>query len=207
MKLYYSAGSCSTSCHITLEESGLPYEAIAIDWDKPEDLALVKKYNPLGTLPVLLADGDKVLAQNAAIHTYVAELAPDKKLLPPAGTLERAEAMHWLSFVAADLHKSFSPLFGLHNISPDKGVQETVRAWATEGVKEGLSYLESRLAGRDYVMGRDFTVVDAYAFIVVGWSQWLNISLEPYANIQAHQTRVRSRPAVRKVFEAEGLKI
>jgi glutathione S-transferase len=51
MKLYYSAGSCSTSCHITLEESGLKYEAIEIDWDNASDpnLALTAKLNPLGT--------------------------------------------------------------------------------------------------------------------------------------------------------------
>ena len=48
MKLYYSAGSCSTSCHITLEESGLKYEAVEVDWDNASDpnIALVTKLNP-----------------------------------------------------------------------------------------------------------------------------------------------------------------
>ncbi|MEK6579173.1 MAG: glutathione transferase GstA, partial [Bdellovibrionota bacterium] len=50
MKLYYSAGSCSTACHITLEESGLKYEAVEVDWDNTSDpnIALVEKLNPLG---------------------------------------------------------------------------------------------------------------------------------------------------------------
>lgn len=206
MKLFYSAGSCSTSCHITLEESGLPYEAVEVDWDNAQDpnIALIKKLNPLGTLPVFIADKDTVLAQNLAIHTYVADRVPDKKLLPPPGSLDRAEAMHWLSFVAADLHKSFSPLFGLAGISPDKNVQEAVRDWAVAGVKENLTYLESRLAGREYLMG-PFTVVDAYGFVVVSWTQWLSISLAEYPNIQAYLARVKARPAVQKVYAAEGL--
>src|SRR5437870_2124852 len=103
MKLYYSAGSCSTSCHISLEESGLKHEAIGIDWDNQSDpnIALVTKLNPLGTLPVMVVENGKTLTQNIAIHTYVADLAPHSNLLPPSGTFERAEAMQWLSFVAS----------------------------------------------------------------------------------------------------------
>src|SRR4051812_37233775 len=89
MKLYYSAGSCSTSCHITLEESGLKYEAIPIDWDNASDpnVAVVTKLNPLGTLPVFITDEGKQLDQNIAIHTYVADKAAGKNLLPLVGTV------------------------------------------------------------------------------------------------------------------------
>lgn len=207
MKLFYSAGSCSTSCHITLEESGLPYEAVEVDWNNPQDpnIALIQELNPQGTLPVFLTDQGTVLAQNVAVHTYVAERVPEKKLLPPAGTLERAEAMHWLSFVASDLHKSFSPLFALASISPDKSVQEAVRRWSVGAVKDNLACLESRLAGRDYVMGDTFTVVDAYASVVVNWANWLEIPLADYPRIRTYLDRVKARPAVKKVYEAEGL--
>jgi glutathione S-transferase len=121
MKLYYSAGSCSTSCHISLEEAGLKYEAIEVDWDNSSDpnVALVTKLNPLGTLPVLITDDGKQLDQNAAIHTYIADLAPQKNLLPAQGTFERAQAMNWLSFVTTDLHKSIGGLFSVAAISDD----------------------------------------------------------------------------------------
>ena len=70
MKLYYSAGSCSTSCHITLEESGLKYETVAIDFDNASDpnIAVSEKLNGLGTLPILVTDDGKQLDQNLAIH-------------------------------------------------------------------------------------------------------------------------------------------
>lgn len=207
MKLYYSAGSCSTSCHISLEESGLAYEAVEVDWDNPADpnVALVTRLNPMGTLPVLVTDTNGQLDQNLAIHTYVADLAPAKQLLPAAGTPERAQALNWLSFVASDLHKSFSPLFALESVSPDKKVQDVVRAWAVENVDKGLSYLETRLAGKDYLMGKTFTVADAYAFVVVGWTRWVGISIEGYGNLKTYLARVAERPAVRKVYKEEGL--
>lgn len=207
MKLYYSAGSCSTSCHIALEEAGLPYEAIEVDWDNKDDanIPLVSKLNPLGTLPIFITSEGKQLDQNIAIQIYIAEKAPQAKLLPTPGTLEYAQAMNWLSFVAADLHKSIGGLFSLSYISSDTAVQDSVRKFMLTRANDCLSYLDSKLAGKDYLMGSQFTLADAYAFIVVGWTQWLEIPLTPYKNLQQYQARVAARPAVAKVLKAEGL--
>ncbi|MCM2279031.1 MAG: glutathione binding-like protein [Oligoflexia bacterium] len=207
MKLYYSAGSCSTSCHITLEESGLKYEAVAVDWDNPSDpnVALVTKLNPLGTLPILITDEGAQLDQNLAIHAYVADKAPRKELLPPAGSVERAEALNWLSFVCSDLHKSIGGLFGVKSYSEDPAVQAAVRGHLVDKSNELLTYLEARLAGKDYLMDKVFTAADAYAFVVLGWCQWLEIPLTPYPTIQKYLARVAARPAVAKVLKEEGL--
>jgi len=207
MKLYYSAGSCSTSCHITLQESGLKYEAIEVDWDNAKDpnVELVSRLNPLGTLPILITDEGKQLDQNLAIHTYIADKATNKNLLPPAGSVERAEALNWLSFVATDLHKSIGALFGLPRISEDKAVQATVRKYMVDSANGYLTYLDSKLAGKDYLMGRTFTPADAYAFVVLGWTKWLEIPLTSYTHIQSYQARVAARPAVAQVLKDEGL--
>lgn len=206
MKLYYSAGSCSTSCHITLEESGLKYEAAEIDWEDAAQAAVVEKLNPMGTLPVL-TDKDLVLNQNIGIHTYVADQAPEKRLLPPAGTPERALVMNWLSFVASDLHKGFSPIFGLEGISPDKKIQEAVRTWSVNNVLKCVAVMESALAGKDYLTGSNFTIADAYAFVVLNWTQWTNIALDDvkHRNVKAYLARIHQRPAVQKVYQQEGL--
>lgn len=207
MKLYYSAGSCSTSCHIILEESGLKYEAVGIDWDNLSDphIAEVTKLNPLGTLPILITDEGKQLDQNIAIHTYVADKAPASKLLPPVGTIERAEAINWLAFVGTDLHKSIGALFGLGAISQDKPTQEIIRKYMVSRADECLAYMDSKLEGKDYLLGKNFSPADAYAFIVTGWTKWLDIPISQYNNIQAYLKRVAFRPAVAKVLHDEDL--
>lgn len=207
MKLYYSAGSCSTSCHITLEEAGIKYEAIEVDWDNASDpnIALITKLNPLGTLPIFITDDGKQLDQNISIHEYIADRAPEKKLLPAVGTTERAQALNWLSFVGTDLHKSIGALFSVRAISSDAAVQETVRKFMVGRANECLGYMDSKLAGNDYLMGKQFTIADAYAFVVTGWTRWLEIPLAPYKNIQAYMARVAARPAVAKVLKDEGL--
>jgi len=207
MKLYYSAGSCSTSCHITLEESGLKYEAIAVDFDNANDpnIALTAQLNSLGTLPVFITDDGKQLDQNLAIHTYIAQKAPQKNLLPAPGTTEYAEAMNWLSFVCADLHKGVGGLFSVPGFGEDKTIQAAARAYLLGNATKYIAYVEEKLAGKDYLMGKQFTPADAYAFVVLGWTKWLEIPLAPYKNIQAYMARVAARPAVAAVLKAEGL--
>ncbi len=207
MKLYYSAGSCSTSCHISLEESGLNYQAIEIDFDNSTDpnLALIQKMNPLGTLPILLTDDGKQLDQNLSIHVYIADQASGKKLFPASGSFERFEALNWLSFVAADMHKAVGGLFGVAVYQDDKAVQAAVRKNLLLRANDTLAYLDARLQGRSYVLGEHFSVVDSYAFVVASWTKHLDVSLSPYKNIGAYMARVAARPAVAKVLQAEGL--
>jgi glutathione S-transferase len=207
MKLYYSPGACSTSCHITLEESGLKYEAVQVDWDNPSDpnVAFVEKANPLGTLPILITDEGKQLDQNLAIHAYVAEKATGKNLLPPAGTVERAEVMNLLAFVATDLHKGIGGLFGLAAYEGDKNVQTVVRKNLVGKANGYLKYLDTKLAGKEYLAGSTFTPADAYAFVVTGWTKHLDLPLTPYPNIEKYLGRVAARPAVAKVLKEEGL--
>lgn len=205
IKLFYSAGSCSTSCHISLEESGLKYEAIEIDWDNESDphIAEVNRLNPMGTLPIAQIDGEKLLTQNAAIHTYIADQVPDRKLIPKVGTFERAEVMNWLSFVSSDFHKSFSPLFALQSF--EETTREEIRKWAFNNVNLCLAYLDQNLAGKDYLTGKTFTVADAYCFVVSGWTRWLKVPTDNYKNLQSYLARVYQRPAVQKVLKEEGL--
>lgn len=207
MKLYYSAGSCSTSCHISLEESGLKYEAVQVDWDKDNDpnIRLVTRLNPLGTLPVMVLDRGEALTQNIAIHTYVADQVPDRRLLPRPGTPERALAMNWLSFVAADLHKSFSPLFAADSFSNDPTEKGRFRDWALGNLRGYLEFLDKNLEGKDYLTGKDFTVADAYCFVVTNWTKYMEIPIDRYRNLSAYLQRVASRPAVGTVLKQEGL--
>ena len=60
-----------------------------------------------------------------------------------------------------------------------------------------LTYINDQLANRQYLMGSNFTVADAYAFV--------GIDLKPYPNVVAYQARVGGRPKVHETLKAEGL--
>lgn len=200
MKLYYSAGACSLSPHIVLEESGLKYEAISAPTKTKllPDGSDYRKINPLGYVPYLLLDDGSGIRECAVIVQYIADQVPDKKLAPALGTRQRYELMSWLNFIATEIHKSFSPLF--QPAMPDAG-----KELSKEKLAARLQWVDGELAGKQYLMGNDFSVADAYLFTVTNWTKPMHIDLSPYPNVVAWRERMAARPAVQRAMKAEGL--
>ena len=200
MKLYYSPGACSLSPHIVLEESGLPYEAIlaSTKTHKLQDGTDFYAINPLGYVPFLVLDDGQTLREGPVIVQYVADQVAGKNLIPAAGTMERYRVQEWLNFIGTELHKGFGPLF-VPTTPEDYKPQVKAR------LRQRFEWLETQLAGKDYLMGNDFTVADAYLFTVSGWAGFVGLDLSDLANLQAYRQRVGSRPAVQAAMRAEGL--
>ena len=200
MKLYFKAGACSLSPHIVLEESGLKYEAEAVDLAKKVTASGADywKINPRGYVPALQLDSGELLAEGPAIIQYLADQVPAKKLAPANGTIERSRLQSWLNFIGTELHKSFSPFF-----NPASG-----DAWkdaAKANLERRFAYVNGELAGKSYLLGEDFSVADAYLFTVTNWAPYVGLDLSPFANLLAYRARVGARPAVIAAMQAEGL--
>lgn len=200
MKLYYSPGACSLSPHIVLRESGLPFalERVDLKTHKTETGADYYRINPNGYVPFLVLDSGETLSEGPAIVQWIADQAPAKKLAPPNGTLERARLQEWLNFIATELHKSHSPLF--NPAAPDE--------WRTvmrKLLKRRFTEVAKKLEGRDYLLGSDFSVADAYLFVVMSWGKWVKIDYSPWPVLVAYQARIAARPAVQEALKAEGL--
>jgi glutathione S-transferase len=201
MKLYYSPGACSLSPHIVLAESGLPFDLDKVDFSNmiSERGADFSKVNPKGYVPVIQLDDGEVLTEGSAIVQYIADLVPKKKLAPVAGTMARYRLQEWLNFIATELHKGgFSPLFS-------SNYPEDMRAKSVERLSSRLAFVAKRLEGRNYLMGDDFTVADAYLFTILRWSPRVNIDLSRWPVLVRYQERIAERPAVHHALEEEGL--
>ena len=200
MKLYYSSGACSLSPHIALHEAGLPFEAVLAPTKTHKLLDGTDYYtiNPLGYVPYLTLDDGKSLHEGPAIVQYIADQVPDKKLAPPNGTYERYKLQEWLTFIGTELHKTFSPLF-----YPDTPAE--TKTAATEKLTSRLQWVDGELAGKQYLMGDQFTVADGYLFTVTNWAQHVGLDLSPFTHLGAFRARVAARPAVQAAMKAEGL--
>jgi glutathione S-transferase len=200
MKLYYSPGACSLSPHIVLRESGLPFTPVLAS-TKTHQLADGTDYytiNPKGYVPLLELDNGERLTEGPAIVQYIADQVPGKLLAPPAGTMARYRLMEWLNFITSELHKGFSPLFNKE--FPDAG-----KAIYKKKIEDRLAWVNRQFAGKQYLMGDQFSVADAYLFTVAGWGQHVGIDIKPLANLSAYIARVAARPAVQEAMKAEGL--
>jgi len=205
IKFYYSTATCSTASHIALREAGMDFAPFEVSWQRNINVEELAKVSSLGAVPALVLESGHALTQNAAILEYIADSNPTSHLLAKAGSIERAETMSWVSFAGADIQKWFTPILGAKNLTTIEAARAEMRVKATEKLTGFLQHVEKNLEGKDYIMGQNFTVADAYLFTVLGWYKWAEIKTLSYKNVQSYMKRVYERPAVKKVLEAEGL--
>ncbi|HEX7249908.1 MAG TPA: glutathione transferase GstA [Burkholderiales bacterium] len=200
MKLYYAPGACSLSPHIVSREAGIPVELQKVSTkDKTmEGGGDYWQVNGKGYVPALKLDDGEILTEGPAIVQYLADRKPESGLAPKNGTLERYRLQEWLNFLTAEIHKSFSPLF--RPTTPDE-----YKTISKENLAKRFDWLEKQLAGKDYLMGKTFTVADAYLFVLLGWTKPTGIDLSRWPNLAAYHARVAARPKVKEAMLAEGL--
>jgi glutathione S-transferase len=200
MKLYYSPGACSLAPHIALNELGLEHsiEKVDLGGKKTEGGNDFFAVNSKGYVPTLETGKDGTLTEVSTILQYLADAAPAKGLLPKFGDMKRYRAMEMLNFIASELHKGIGGLF--NKAMPDAG-KDAIKS----KVALRLDWMDKQLAKAPYVLGDAFSVADAYAFTVLGWTKHVGINLATYPNIAAYIGRIATRPAVQKALQAEGL--
>ena len=200
MQLYFSPGACSLASHIVLREAGLPFDLKRTDvkTKKLDDGSDYLAVNSKGSVPALRLDDGQVLTEGPAILQYIADQKLESRLAPKSGTLERYRLLEWLNFITSEIHKSFSPLF-------NPAVDPKVKEYMTQNLEKKFEWLNAQLAGRKFLTGDNFTIADAYLFVVVNWSNFVGIDLARWPALKEFQARVAARPQVQEAMTAEGL--
>ncbi|MES1174528.1 MAG: glutathione transferase GstA [Myxococcales bacterium] len=193
MKLYYSPGACSLASNIVLHEAKLPASFVKVDLKskKTEAGADYRAINPKGYVPALELDDGDLLTENVAILQYLASLTPE--LLPQAGK-PKWHAIETLAFVSTELHKAFKPLF-------DPTSSDEVQQKAKDLVAQRLQLLVPRLGQRQFIVGDQFTVVDAYLFVMLTWARKQGVSVPP--ELLRYADALAERPSVKQALEVE----
>ena len=201
MKLYYSPGACSMAPHIVAAEAGIPLQLVKVDLitHKVQDGTDYYTINPRGYVPLLELDDGTRITEVVAIIQFLADSMGRTELAPAAGTVERVRLNQWLAFISSELHKVFSPW--LWHKETGASTLETVKEKLATRFKE----LDGVFAKQDYLLGKQFTIADAYAYTIVNWSNFLGISLKAYPALSAYLLRVAARPKVAAALNEEGL--
>lgn len=186
-----------------LEELGIPYERIVLDprageTRTPEHFSR----STFGKIPAI-QDGDFTLFESAAIVGYIAQ--KDGRLIPPAGTQERAVHDQWVFCAVSNIEPHNSRLWACdHSRAPGPATSD-IRATAQAALKGYLDIFEERFRRDDYVMGQRFMAADIILTTALGYV-WQCGELDRYPSTKAYVTRMRSRPAFQKAFAMNGIK-
>ena len=204
MKLYYSPGACSFASHIVLNELGHPFEVERVviangDNLKPEYL----KINPRGRVPVLLVDG-AVIRENSAILTWLGQQGAG--LFPPVGSIPAARASEWLAWLTSAVHISFGQIWRGHRFSDDATHHASIRARGLTVLGEQFDEIERALSRTSYVLGEDYSVIDANILPFYRWGTRVGFSMRSrFPHWTRHTERMLDRDAVRRTIAVEGI--
>jgi len=140
---------------------------------------------------------------------YIADLVPGTKLAPANGTMERYRLQEWLNFITSEIHKAFIPLI----YNKMYGRYADYLSYVKPKMTTYFKWIDEILAERLYLLGDDFSVADAYLWVLTNWGRadWIKsvfnteIDLSGLENIRRWHSLVKRRPSVQEALKAEGL--
>ncbi|KAF0124037.1 MAG: glutathione S-transferase [Xanthobacteraceae bacterium] len=194
IRFYFNGSPNPTKVALFLEESGLAYEPVAVDTRTgaqfaPDYLAI----NPNGKVPAIV-DGDAVVFDSNAILLYLAEKTG--QFLPPASdTKARGELLSWLMFVATGIGPYFGQAVHFKHFAPEP-VPYAHDRYQYEADRH-LKVVEQHLAGRDWMVGGAYSIVDMALW---GWVRMVPFVLgedawSHYPNVKRLHDAIAARPA------------
>jgi glutathione S-transferase len=198
LTLYHSPQSRSIRPRWLLEELGVPCEVKLVslaagDQKKPEYL----KLNPNGTVPTLV-DGDLALWESAAICQYLADKYPEKRLAPPLGTPERGKYYQWIHYAMSGIEPPAVTVFRHTMLLPEAERVPGLVDPAKAELGRVITVVDDALAGREWILGSQFSAADVMVGSTLVWCQMLGLIGDQYANVPGYLARCAARPALQR---------
>ncbi|WP_065712702.1 glutathione binding-like protein [Acinetobacter baumannii] len=198
MRLFFYPHACSMAIHIALKETGQEFDTEFVDLStKVTGSGLdYLKINPKRAVPALGLENGKVITEVTTILTYLADLVPEKNLIPKSSSFERYEMMSLLSFISMDIHKNFSAFF----------YKEKIDSWievSKHKLSRSFDFIENKLQSNQYLNGNEISIADFYFFVMLHWCDYFSIDLEKWPKILNLKYILGKRSSVQEVLKFE----
>lgn len=180
----------SQRVHWTLAELGIAHES-------RNDRALIgsdelKKVHPLGKLPAI-TDNGRPLFESAAICTWLADSHPEKGLVAPSGTWERAQHDQWCAYIMTEIEAHLWSSARNTFIYPEEERLEVIHAQNAKELKRAMGPLDAHLKDNNFLVANTFSVTDIFCGFATNWARRFG-HLEGFGNVQAYTMRLLDLP-------------
>jgi glutathione S-transferase len=203
--LYARPGSGSAAIEALLEEMGLKWrmELVEEGPDGKPPRAYIEHINPLGLVPSLGLPDGSAMTESAAIMLYLADL--QEGFAPAPNHPDRARYLRFMVHLATNTYVS-----DLLVLYPDRystqanagpGIAQAAKLVL---VKDG-AVLSKALGDAPYYLGQQFSALDIYAAMIMGWVIQDIPDITIPENLKAHLERVKQRPITGRVFASNKL--
>ncbi|BAU12382.1 glutathione S-transferase domain-containing protein [Leptolyngbya sp. NIES-3755] len=176
---------------ILLLEKNLPFELVALKLDGDQLQPKFLELNPFHQVPVLVDDGFRVV-ESLAILDYLEAKYPTPPMLPIAPQAVGVVRMVQLLTLTA-LRPALIPL--TYQMLGTKTYEPQALETARQEVETVFKFFEQLLGKQRYFGGEALTLADITASTSVLTCHHLDISLQPFAKLQAWCERLLQRSA------------
>ena len=198
IKLYFAPRTRAVRVLWLLEELGLPYELVRVDFQPPARNFFLQQ-TPSGKIPTL-EDGDVVMFESGAIIEYLLEQYGAGRLAPAPGSRDRAAFLQWLHFAESTAFPPLGILVWLTRYRADAAGHASLIDDTRRRAAAGLDVLERQLAQTPYLVGDGFTAADIMMGFTLVAARFLGPLDDRYPALNAYLARLQERPAFQKAI-------
>lgn len=197
--LYTSGASIGVVSHIALEESGLEYKAIAVDFAaQQQSSAEYLRINPKARVPSLIVE-EGIITETPAILTYLAQIAPDSSIGLPDDPFEHAQIQSFNAYLCSTVHVAHA-----HKMRGTRWVSdEAALAAMTANVPVTMALcfqmIEHNMLTGPWVHGDSFSLSDPYLYRIASWAEADGVDIDQFPRIKAHREAMAERDSVNVV--------
>lgn len=198
LRLFYGPGTVAVATAITLEEAGLDYRLVQLDFANAEQTKPdYHKVNPKGRVPALVTDHG-VLTETGALLDYIAALAPEANLIPsePFLAAKMREVMYYL---ASTMHVNHAHKMRGHRWADQQSSHQDMTAKVQETMTASCAFVEANYPLNPFVLGQGFSLADPYLFTILTWAGGDGVDMDAFPKLAAFLMMMEQRPSVKAI--------
>ena len=192
-KLFGISGSRALRAVWGIEETGIDYEHVPVNFAADSKSGDYLAVNPNGRIPALV-DGDLTLFESMAINLYLAKRYGGA--LYPAHAADEARAWQWSVWAISEIEPLQMQIVIQMLFTPEEKRNPKVIPGATKGLQRPLKVLDAALAGRNWLVGDAFSVADLNVASVMHLMKDIRFDYSAHANVQRWADACYARPAL-----------
>jgi glutathione S-transferase len=200
--VYGTRRSSNFTIEAALTIAGSDYDFVDVDLDaNAQRKEAYARINPTRKIPAMRLPSGEIVTESAAILLTIADRYPQKKLLPPQASADRAQAYRWIAFFASEIYPMVEIVDYPERFTGKKGDLEATRDLARERVRDRFAIFERAIAGKPWTLAWGFTIADLYAANISRWSVGKEWREENCPKIQKLAAAVAARPDIAPIWE------
>lgn len=203
LELHYAPGTIGSAVAIALEELGLPYTPVLVDFTEAEQTKpAYLELNPKGRVPTLVTARGP-LTETGAILDYLAALTPNGghagAPMMPTDPFDAARVRSVMYYIATTVHVNHAHKRRGSRWATQEASFADMAAKVPETMAGCCAVLEEHFIEGPFVMGETVTLADCYLFVIATWLAGDGVEIADYPKLAAFAEAMEARASVQAV--------